>query len=120
MFAWHFSKTPLPQEKADAAIAAVKARVALSSPLMMIVFGSIADGNAHDGSDLDVLLVYETDQDVARARHLIYSGLTGPIAEMPVDLIFVTRDEYRRKRDLGGVCFEAAKRGLRIIDQCGD
>ncbi len=61
-----------------------------------IVFGSLARGDASRRSDLDLIVLWETDR-----RFLDrYDVLLGPIAravpERPVDLLIYTPEELRR------------------------
>ena len=120
MFSWHFNRSALPENVVEGAIADLEFRVRPTRPLAMIVFGSVADSTAREGSDLDVLLVYLSDEDIKSARQRIYDGLKGPLTALPVDLVFVTKADFERKRWIGGVCFEANLRGRRVIDEMGD
>jgi len=63
-------------------------------PHGVYMFGSYALGTAHAGSDLDLLVVVETDL----PRHRRYTHMRRLLAQIAVDtdLVFVTPDEVER------------------------
>jgi len=68
------------------------------NPEKIILFGSYAQGEATEDSDLDLLVVAETDLPL-RERFLTASRL---LADFPVafDIILKTPEEYRRWRSV--------------------
>lgn len=101
----------------DAILATAKAIAmkirSVSNPLQILLFGSAAEGNFRDGSDIDLLLIYPLVSDLNVARKRIRTlGLLHP--SIPVDLIFVSEELFNSKRDLGGVCFIAAHEGISL------
>lgn len=74
----------------------------------VVVFGSVARGDFHDSSDVDVLIVAGQLPDRALARNAAV-GL--PPAR--VEFVAWTPDEWRRERDRGNpIAVEAAERGV--------
>jgi predicted nucleotidyltransferase len=67
------------------------------SPDKIIIFGSAAKGNAHENSDVDVLIIMDTE--------LSYYKRTAPIAvamrgiPVAMDMIVLTPEEYERLKD---------------------
>ena len=118
MFAQTFkAKKPLDQDLIDQSIEAVMTRLIPTDPKIVYIFGSVADGTAHEDSDLDILAVYDDVSSIKSARESFYGGLKSRLAPIPVDLIYVTSKEFERKRDLGGVCYEASHSGTLIFER---
>lgn len=66
-------------------------------PRMVIVFGSVATGTAKDDSDLDILVVMESDMKLAKRASMIYRALAGEY--VPMDIIVLTPEEFEEHRD---------------------
>lgn len=64
-------------------------------PKLIFLFGSVASGKARYGSDIDVLLVTETDDKPARRGMDILCDLD---VDTSVDLIVVTPKEFEEYR----------------------
>jgi predicted nucleotidyltransferase len=64
-------------------------------PDLIFLFGSVADGRARYGSDIDVLVVTETDEAPARRGIDILNDLD---VDTSVDLIVVTPEEFKEYR----------------------
>lgn len=67
-------------------------------PEKIILFGSYATGNAVEGSDIDLLIVAETDLP-AKERFPAVSRLLGDYPAA-FDIILKTPEEYRRTRSV--------------------
>ena len=121
MFQAFFRKPkPLDPKKLQRSLEVMDRRISSTQPLDVWVFGSVASGEAHEDSDIDMLLVYATDQEIALARDKLYNDLREPLCELPVDLIFVTEDEFLRKSKIGGVCQIATSVGKSLRSLLGD
>ena len=61
-------------------------------PSLMIVFGSVAKGTANDDSDLDLILVKESDENgfIRSAK----AGLVLKDSNIPIDIIVYTPEEF--------------------------
>lgn len=77
----------------------------------IVLFGSAADGTFHFGSDIDLLLIFETAQDLSESRQKL-RAIGSLHRSIPIDLIFVSRAEFLKKQDIGGVCFIAKHEGI--------
>ena len=66
-------------------------------PLMVILFGSFADGTYTDESDYDFYLVVEDDQIVSDMVEAAYNAVLY-VKNRPVDIIVGTRSRFERKR----------------------
>lgn len=74
----------------------------------VVVFGSVARGDFHDSSDVDVLLIADGLPDRALERAAAV-GLPPP----RVEFVAWTPDEWRLERDRGNpIAIEADERGL--------
>jgi len=62
---------------------------------LMIVFGSVARGTANDDSDLDILVVKDSDENSfiggAEARLALYDS------DIPIDIIVYTPEEFKEE-----------------------
>ena len=70
-------------------------------PARIIVFGSVARGDEHRESDLDLLVLFD-DLDHSQRRRLmgrIRSVITAPI---PIDVVVADAEDFERRRDVNG------------------
>ena len=66
-------------------------------PHMIIVFGSVAKGKAEDQSDLDLLVVMDTDLSYYKRAPEVRKRLLGiPLA---MDILVATPEEFRTYKD---------------------
>ena len=79
------------------------------SPIQLILFGSACEGKLTDQSDLDFLVVVETEELIIEAQKSLRSLM--PLSRFPVDLVWVTRDRFERMKNVGGVCLIAHEDG---------
>jgi len=77
-------------DEAERVIKMAKERLA---PELMIVFGSVANRTANEDSDLDLVLVKESDEDClirsAKARRALEDS------KIPIDIIVYTPEEFK-------------------------
>lgn len=74
------------------------------------LFGSAATAESFDDeSDLDFLVVLADEQAAGRAWKRTRSVKHG--FPRPLDLVFMSKDEFYRKKDLGGVAWIATREG---------
>jgi hypothetical protein len=108
-----FSQKILPDQnkvRSEAQAIATKIRQRIS-PLSIILFGSAACGQFKEGSDFDILLIFEDLVQLREARHQLHQA--GPLSpSTPLDLIFVTKKTYDQKKEIGGICFVANREGV--------
>lgn len=81
-------------EKVDSIINRI---AAVFSPKMIIIFGSVARHEAGDHSDLDILVVMDTDLKGARRAAAIYRQTQEFM--MPMDVLVMTPSEYEANKD---------------------
>ena len=86
--------------------------ISAAKPSALYLFGSASEGKMTDQSDLDYLVVCP-DADSIKSGKSSLARLK-PLAGIPVDLIWVTQDEFKEKRESGGVCFIAWNDGKLI------
>ena len=76
----------------DAIDVAVNNLVKKLSPKAVILFGSASDGTANDDSDIDLLVIMETDLNKSD-RFVLARGAVGRIGT-PVDVLVYTPEEF--------------------------
>jgi predicted nucleotidyltransferase len=77
----------------DLIAAIVRRIVDAAQPEKIIIFGSRARGDARPGSDLDVVVIKDSDQPGYRRDAALYLALAGLNA--PVDVMMYTPEEVR-------------------------
>lgn len=75
----------------------VDAILAMYEPMAVILFGSYARGDAHQYSDIDLLIIRPRDFDVGESRRKelgrIYRAVS-QTCEIPKDILLFTKREY--------------------------
>jgi uncharacterized protein len=91
--------------------------VAYFQPRRVIVFGSVARGDAGADSDIDLLVI--VDDDTPPARLTLRAGLeSGMSYRHPADVIPCRESVFRRKARIAGtLAFEAAHAGKVIYER---
>ena len=69
------------------------------SPQMIMIFGSVAKGTANGESDLDLLVVMDSDKPHAVRSAEIQLGLWKRKLLLDEDVIVATPEEFERKKD---------------------
>ena len=86
-------------------------------PEKIILFGSLASGDIHEGSDLDLLIIKNTPRRPIDRQVEIYS-LVKP--EVGIDVFVYTPQEFEYLKSIGfSLVKEVVKRG-RILYEAGD
>jgi predicted nucleotidyltransferase len=88
--------------------------LARCNPELVILFGSAVSGRFDQMSDIDLLLVFSDISESTKARRNLYSGR--PLQSHSVDFVCMSRIDYDRKKDCGGIAFVAKNEG-RILFQ---
>ena len=88
---------------------------AASSPVRVIVFGSMATGTTTADSDVDLLVVLDDVADTRQESIRLRDAL-GDI-EMPIDVIVMSSARFEEtKHVIGGIAYPANKYGRVIYD----
>ena len=66
-------------------------------PERIIIFGSVARGSATDTSDLDILVVMDSDLKPTRRAREIYTATSD--IDLAMDIIVLTPEEFEQNRD---------------------
>lgn len=70
-------------------------------PKRIIVFGSVARGEEHPESDLDLLVLFD-DLDPSRRRRLMGSIRAAITAPIPIDVLVAEVADFEQRRDVCG------------------
>jgi predicted nucleotidyltransferase len=85
-------------------------------PVRIILFGSYANGNPNENSDLDLLIIKETDLPRPERTILVRKMLFG--AKVPIDLIVYTPKEIEEsKANKFGFVYEVLNSGKTLYEQ---
>jgi len=83
------------------------------NPRKIVLFGSYVNGCPTDDSDIDLLVVAETDLPAAKRYSLIRSALDAYPAAF--DIIVKTPDEYQQQRSLINTIVYFADKGGKVL-----
>lgn len=109
-----FNQTPFDQAQivGTARLIAAKIRTRCT-PERIFLFGSAATGHFKVGSDFDFLLVFSDLEKMRAARQAIRKD--GKLhKDVPVDLVFMTSEEFAARQAAGGLCYVVTKEGLEL------
>jgi len=109
----------LPPHVRDMLDEAVRRIVEIAHPRLVILFGSYADGQYHEGSDLDLLVVAETES-WPRLGAELRQALHPVLGSLGLDLLVYPPADWERDRAVRGfVARDADRRGVRIHESPG-
>jgi predicted nucleotidyltransferase len=95
---------------------AVRRIVEAAQPRLVILFGSCAEGREAESSDVDLLIVADTDSRVQLGAEL-RQALEPVFAPDPFDLVLCTPAGWEKGRHLRGfVAREADRKGVRLYE----
>jgi predicted nucleotidyltransferase len=101
-------------EAVEAEIQQVVGRISASIPVMAIfLFGSAAEHEMREDSDIDLLLVMPDAQTLRNAQKTL--GQIWPLASRTVEIVWLTKDIFEQKRDVGGVAYIAVHFGRQLF-----
>ena len=104
----------LPADLREALEAAVQAIVEAADPEAVILFGSFAEGTADEESDVDLLVVAETEDRYRLAMRLV-DVARQLLRPRGLDLLVMLSSEWPRARTLRGfVGWEADQYGVKL------
>lgn len=85
-------------------------------PLRIVLFGSHARGEAHDGSDVDLLVVMPDSWSGVRKREAAVAML-GELSDLPVfkDVVVTTPEEIARRGQLVGTVLRLALQEGKVL-----
>ena len=110
------TRTELPSELETRLDEAVRRTIELANPQLVILFGSYAEGDANEGSDLDLLVVAETES-WHQLTIVLRRALRPVLAPMRFDLLVYPPESWERDRRVPGlVAREADRKGIRLYD----
>lgn len=92
------------------------------SPLLVVVFGSQATGTAHEGSDIDLLVIDDRSFSPLRSRRRIAGDIRRgiPPDRHPVDVLLFSPEELRRWRNATNhVIARALQEGVVLYERPG-
>lgn len=97
----------------DAVLTAV---LSITRPERVVIFGSWARGDATPDSDIDVLVVTPFEG----PRHVVALSLLNRLADLlvPKDVIVLSPEEWKRKKDLPGtIAYPAVREGVVLYER---
>ena len=111
------SAPQLPDDLRQALEEAVRVIVETARPELVILFGSWAEGKAREDSDVDLLVVADTDDRLELSAQL-REALRPILGERGLDLLLRTPEHWREsRRIIGFVSHEADRYGVRLYER---
>lgn len=96
----------------------VQAVLTVTRPAAVILFGSQARGDAHEGSDVDLLVVREQDFKPGESRRKELGSLYRAITracESPKDVLLFTKSEFSNWRNTTNHMVSVASKEGRVL-----
>ena len=107
----------LPPDLREALDEAVRRIVEIARPDLIILFGSWAEGKASADSDVDLIVVMETDEPYGVSARL-YQEVEPVLGGRGLDIIVFPRDQWPHARTIRGmVAWEADRFGVRLHER---
>ncbi|MBM3476062.1 MAG: nucleotidyltransferase domain-containing protein [Armatimonadetes bacterium] len=107
----------LPDDLRIALDKAVQRIVEIAQPELVILFGSWAEGNAREDSDVDLMVVSETDDCPLLAARL-REEIRPLLGDRGLDLLVMPREHWPEARRIRGmVAWEADRFGVRLHER---
>ena len=91
----------------------VRAIVEEAHPRRVILFGSVARGEARDSSDIDLLVVIPDGTHRRKTARRLYQAVSG--AGIPFDLVVATESDLQRYGDRIGLVYRTALAEGRVL-----
>lgn len=108
-----FIKRKLTAAEADNLIAGVVGKISgVIHPVAILLFGSAARKELTDQSDIDLLIVMPDASSLNPARKQV-ARIRGQFG-VPVDLVWMSADEFHRRAAIGGVAQVASEEGVLV------
>lgn len=105
-----------PVRLEESAVASMVERLVAALPVERIVlFGSYARGDYHEGSDVDLLIVVTHAGDIFERSREALTALAGCAGTLDVEPHVYTAEEYRRLRNKGNPLITRAEREGRVL-----
>ena len=83
------------------------------NPDKIILFGSYANGTQNDNSDLDLLIVQDSDLPMQKRGFDIRMSLIGTM--IPMDILFYTKSEFEEEKSKNSSFLSSAIKNSRIM-----
>ena len=83
-------------------------------PVSLYLFGSASEGKMTDQSDYDLLVIVPTLEAIRPAQKSFSKGRP-ELPKRAFDVVWLTEEDFNRKKEIGGVALIAATEGRRLI-----
>ena len=84
--------------------------LAACKPSKIILVGSASTYDMTDGSDVDLVIIFDREDEISAAKQPLYASR--PRDDWPHDLLFYTHDSFERSKATGGgLAWVAANEG---------
>jgi len=71
------------------------------NPYAIYLFGSLARDEFTDQSDIDLLIITHSVDDIRAARKAV--AKIRPFSRFPVDVVWMSRDDFVKRANIGGI-----------------
>ncbi|GHT01162.1 nucleotidyltransferase [Planctomycetales bacterium] len=89
--------------------------VTFTAPEQIILFGSYARGDNRDASDIDLLIIKRQLKNEREMTNLLYRAFLEMEITVPVDLLAVDYDRYRRLQAIPGYIYRQIAREGKVL-----
>ena len=88
------------------------------NPYKIILFGSYANGTPNDDSDLDLLIVQDSDLPMQKRGLDIRMALIG--TKIPLDILIYTKLEFEQEKSKNSSFFNSAIKNSKVLYERAD
>ena len=114
-------------EAKTSAIHDIVSRLIALDPYRIVLFGSVASGTEELGSDIDVLVILDSEkisqtyEERMHSRLMVRRSLLAVNKHVPIDLIVYTRGEYELLKKYGSsILLEIESSGKTLYEKAGN
>ena len=114
-------------EAKTSAIHDIVSRLIALDPYRIVLFGSVASGTEELGSDIDVLVILDSEkvsqtyEERMHSRSMVRKSLLAVNKHVPIDLIVYTRGEYELLKKYGSsILLEIESSGKTLYEKVGN
>lgn len=83
------------------------------NPHRIILFGSYANGSQDEDSDIDLLIIQDTDLPIHQRGYDIRMSLIG--SKMPFDILVYTKSEFEQEKEKNSSFLNSAMKNSKLL-----
>ena len=82
-----------------------------TTPIQIYLYGSILSEKFDPYSDVDVLIIYKDEMEATQSIKKLQENRSHLKLDFPIEFVCVSKDEFKKKSQIGGLYFVIAQEG---------